>query len=65
MSKHQQVVYNGALYCSPCCSNCPEAKYDPIKGTVTIADPAKPQNGSFTMSTQEWNALVTHGKPIG
>lgn len=50
--------------CSPCCAACPVADYDPESGSVRLFDPEKPENGSFTMTRAEWNALVRGARAV-
>ena len=57
------VIYNGALLCHTA-NCCPVVEHDEEKGTVTISDPSKLENGSFTMTTEEWNLLAVNAKPI-
>lgn len=56
-------IYNGKSMChtDDC---CPVAVLDEEKGSVTISDPKKPENGSFTMTKDEWNTLVKNAKPV-
>lgn len=56
-------IYNGALLCHT--SNCcPVVDHDEEHKTVTIHDPSKPENGSFTMTTEEWNLLAKNAKEV-
>lgn len=56
-------VYNGAQFCDEK-SCCPVVDYSPEKGSVKISDPAKPRNGTFTMSIKEFNTLIKNAQPI-
>lgn len=60
----KKVIYDGKLFChtNDC---CPVAEHDEQNKTVRISDPSKPENGAFTMSTEEWNILLQNAKPIG
>lgn len=56
-------IYDGALLCHT--SNCcPVADYDEATQSVSIHDPAKPENGTFVMTKEEWNTLVENGQKI-
>jgi len=56
-------IYDGALMCHT--SNCcPVVDYDTGKNTVVVHDPSKPENGSFTMTVDEWNMLIRSAKKI-
>jgi hypothetical protein len=56
-------VYDGTLMCHT--SNCcPVVDHDQSTGLVIIHDPAKPENGKFTMTKNEWNTLVRNAQPI-
>jgi len=57
-------VYDGSLHCGCGQCSCPVADYDQATGTVTITDPDKPASGTFTMTREEFNALVANAKPI-
>lgn len=56
-------VYNGAAFCANC-ANCPVVDYHSEKGVVVVHDPAKPEQGAFTMTVEEYNALLKNAKPI-
>ena len=57
------IIYNGAeMCCKKDC--CPIITHDKKAGTITIKDPAKPENGSFSMSVEEYNLIVRNAKPI-
>ncbi len=56
-------IYNAKPMCHTAYC-CPMAVLDEERGLVTISDPAKSENGSFTMTKDEWNALVKNAKPI-
>ncbi len=56
-------LYNGKLFC-PSCHDCPIVDYSPKKKLVTINDPSKPENGSFVMTPEEYNALIKNAKPV-
>lgn len=56
-----RIIYNGAEFCHGS-SGCPVVKYDQKDATVTISDPAKPQNGQYTMTVKEYNTLIENAK---
>ncbi len=56
-------IYNGANFC-PDCDECPVIDHLPQKGMVQISDPAKPENGKFTMTVKEYNILLKNAKKI-
>lgn len=59
----QTRIYDGALLCHT--SNCcPVVDHDNNRNVVIIHDPSKPENGSFTMTTEEWNLLVKNAKEV-
>lgn len=60
MNTHLRRIYE----CAPCCAACPVADLDVLRNTVTLHDPEKPENGSFTMTRAEWNALVRGSRVI-
>jgi hypothetical protein len=56
-------VYDGAFMCHT--SNCcPVVEYDPKSKEVIVFDPAKPKNGKFVTTVEEWNDLLTNAKKI-
>ena len=57
-------VYDGSLRCGQCPCGCPVADYDKTTDMVTITDPTKPENGTFTMTRAEFNELVANAKQI-
>ena len=56
-------VYDGRGYC-PDCDKCPVVDLIEEKEIVKISDPDKPENGSFTMTVSEYNALLKHANKI-
>jgi hypothetical protein len=50
-------IYDGSQFCgnSDC---CPVAELDHENQTVTLHDPAKPENGRFRMTVEEYNTLL-------
>lgn len=56
-------VYDGSMFC-PDCNDCPVVDFAPTEKTVTISDSAKPENGKFTMTLDEYNILVRNAKEI-
>ena len=63
--KNPSIIYDGARYCGHCPCGCPQIEHSAEEGIVRISDPAKPENGSFTMSVAEYNALIKNAPPIG
>jgi hypothetical protein len=64
MSETEAIrVYDGAESCEHC-KKCPVVDHLPESGQVVIHDPHKPENGKFTMSVEEYNALLGHARPI-
>lgn len=59
--KTQIQLYNGANFCHDS-SSCPVVMHDKNAATVTLSDPAKPQNGQYTMTVEEYNALLENAK---
>lgn len=59
----KQRIYDGAKFCGKddC---CPVVEHDDETNTVTLSDPAKPENGAFKMTTEEYNTLLANAKPI-
>lgn len=59
----KKLVYDGKLFCHT--NNCcPVAEYDDQHKTVSISDPSKPENGTFTMTAGEWNTLLQNARPV-
>lgn len=58
-----KIVYDGALLCHTA-NCCPIVEYDEARGTVTIRDPHKPENGAFTMTKEEYNTLLANATPL-
>ena len=56
-------IYDGADYCSKDCC-CPVADFNSKGYTVTIHDPAKPENGRFTMLAEEFNLFLKYARPV-
>jgi hypothetical protein len=56
-------IYDGSKRChtQQC---CPVAELDTATKQVTVHDPAKPENGSFVMTADEWNTLLQHATPV-
>lgn len=59
----KSIIYDGAKMCHEkgC---CPVIQYDAENERVTINDPSKPENGSFSMSVKEYNLIIENAKPI-
>lgn len=55
-------IYDGSIRCgdSSCTTNygCPVIDYDESDNTVAIHDPEKPENGKYTMTLKEYQAIV-------
>lgn len=51
-----RILYNGAEECHT--SNCCPIIEEQSDGTVAIHDPAKPENGRFTMTKDELRAML-------
>lgn len=64
MNDASKRIYDGALFCASCSCGCPVVEHDPVSGVVTVFDPAKPENGLYRMSKDEYNALIQNAKPI-
>ena len=56
-------IYNGASFCGSG-SCCPVVDYHKDFQTVTISDPAKPENGKFAMTVKEYNTLLKNTKTV-
>lgn len=56
-------IYDGAKLChtSQC---CPVIDFDDTSNMVTVHDPAKPENGSFTMTREEYNLLIANAQKV-
>ena len=57
-------IYDGGLYCDCGCGKCPVVDYNAAKKEVTLSDPAKPERGAFTMTSDEYNTLLKNAKEI-
>ncbi len=58
-----RIVYDGAKFCHNS-SSCPVVKYDKKAGIVTLSDSAKPQNGQYTMTVEEYNTLLKNANKV-
>jgi len=56
-------IYDGSLWCE-LGKECPVVDHLPETKRIVIYDPHKPENGKFTMTTEEYNALIAHANPI-
>jgi hypothetical protein len=56
-------VYDGAEMCDKC-NKCPVVDHLPEQNQVVIHDPHKPESGKFTMTVDEYNALISRAKPV-
>jgi hypothetical protein len=58
-------VYDGALMCGTagCGCGCPVVDRAD-DGNLVIWDPAKPENGKFILTVEEFNLLLQNAKPI-
>lgn len=56
-------IYNGANFC-PDCDDCPVIDLTSNGKMVIISDPAKPKNGKFKMTVDEYNILLSNAKKI-
>ncbi len=61
--KTRVQLYSGANFCHNS-SSCPVVVYDKKAGAITISDPAKPQNGQYTMTVEEYNTLLENAKRV-
>lgn len=59
--KTQIELYNGANFCHGS-SGCPVIIHNKRAGTITLSDSAKPQNGQYTMTVEEYNTLLENAK---
>lgn len=61
-------IYNGVNFCPDSCGcgspNCPVVDFLPTENSVEISDPAKPENGKFKMTVEEYNILLQNAKKI-
>jgi len=60
--KQSLRVYDGAEFCGHC-HHCPVVDLSVEEGRVIIHDPHKPESGRFSMSVEEYNALLKNAKP--
>jgi hypothetical protein len=56
-------IYNGVDFChdKDC---CPVVDFDKQSNKVMIHDPAKPENGRFSMTIEEFNTLLENAQPV-
>ncbi len=64
MEKQSIRIYDGANHCSCGCGECPVVDYLPKQGMVKVSDPAKPENGTFMMTVDEYNTLLKNATEI-
>jgi hypothetical protein len=57
-------LYDGKLHCGCGQCSCPVADYDSVTGMVTLTDPDKPQNGTFVLTAEEYNAFIGNALPV-
>lgn len=57
MTNKFERIYDGVAFCQDggCCPVVDHYSHD---GQVILHDPAKPENGSFTMTVEEYNAFL-------
>lgn len=58
-----QRIYDGSNFCHTD-NCCPVVDHHAQDNTVTIHDPAKPENGSFKMTVEEYNTLLKNATPV-
>ncbi|MCL6096602.1 MAG: hypothetical protein M1444_02910 [Patescibacteria group bacterium] len=63
MKKTHVELYNGANFCHGK-SSCPVVVYDKKAATIRLNDPAKPENGQYTMTVEEYNTLLENAKKV-
>lgn len=56
-------VYDGSLWCDKC-DKCPVVELTADGRSVVIHDPDKPENGAFTMTVEQYNALISNARPV-
>jgi len=44
--------------------HCPIVEHSTDSGLIKISDPAKPHNGQFTMTVEEFNTLIANAKKV-
>ncbi|MFM7088197.1 MAG: hypothetical protein ACKOW9_01540 [Candidatus Paceibacterota bacterium] len=55
-------LYDGAKFCDCGCGQCPVVEFDQANNEIKIYDPAKPERGTFRMSKDEYNTLLSNAK---
>lgn len=63
IKKEFAKIYDGAMFCDD--GHCPIVEHSQKSGLIKISDPAKPQNGQFTMTVEEFNTLLANAKKVG
>ena len=56
------IIYDGSQHCG--IGACPIVEHDTDAKTVTIRDPKASEAGTFTMSVEAWNNLLTNAKLV-
>lgn len=59
-----KILYNGANFCGDCGCGCPVIYLDEKNKMIVINDPAKPENGEYKMTVDEYNTLLKNARPL-